>query len=56
MCTMDNRCAELGIDVRDRTEAIALIHDGTQCFGAVVRCLRTGELHTYLAKASYNFV
>jgi len=52
MCTMDNRCAELGIDVRDRTEAIALIHDGSQCFGAVVRCLRTGELHTYLAKAT----
>ncbi|EPR31396.1 succinate dehydrogenase or fumarate reductase, flavoprotein subunit [Alkalidesulfovibrio alkalitolerans DSM 16529] len=52
MCTMDNRCAELGIDVRDRSEAIALIHDGQQCYGAVVRCLRTGELHTYLAKAT----
>ncbi|EPR41435.1 succinate dehydrogenase or fumarate reductase, flavoprotein subunit [Desulfovibrio sp. X2] len=52
MCTMDNRCAELGIDVRDRTEAIALIHDGERCLGAIVRCLRTGELSAYLAKAT----
>ena len=52
MCTMDNRCAQLGIDVRDRSEAIALIHDGHTCLGAVVRCLRTGELMAYLARAT----
>jgi len=52
MCTMDNRCAQLGIDVRDRKEAIALIHDGGNCYGAVVRCLRTGELEAYISRAT----
>ncbi len=52
MCTMDNRCAQLGIDVRDRKEAISLIHDGETCYGAIVRCLRTGELEVYLSKAT----
>lgn len=52
MCTMDNKCAELGINVLDRKEAISLIHDGQQCMGAIVRCLRTGQLETYLAKAT----
>lgn len=50
--TMDNRAAQLGITVHDRTEAISLIHDGERCFGAVVRCLRTGELIVYLARAT----
>ncbi|SFI97967.1 fumarate reductase flavoprotein subunit [Desulfomicrobium apsheronum] len=52
MCTMDNKCAELGISVLDRKEAISLIHDGEKCMGAVVRCLRTGKLEVYLAKAT----
>ncbi len=52
MCTMDNKCAELGITVLDRKEAISLIHDGEKCMGAVVRCLRTGTLEVYLAKAT----
>jgi len=52
MCTMDNRCAELGIDVFDKKEAISLVHDGETCMGAVVRCLRTGELEVHLAKAT----
>ncbi|MGE4441047.1 MAG: fumarate reductase flavoprotein subunit [Desulfomicrobium sp.] len=52
MCTMDNKCAELGITVLDRKEAISLIHDGEKCMGAVVRCLRTGKLEVYLAKAT----
>ncbi len=51
MCTMDNKCAELGITVLDRKEAISLIHDGEKCMGAVVRCLRTGKLEVYQAKA-----
>jgi fumarate reductase flavoprotein subunit len=50
--TMDNRAMHKGVQVHDRTEAIALIHDGEQCKGAIVRCLRTGELRTYLAKAT----
>lgn len=47
--TMDNMVVQLGIDVHDRMEAISLIHDGTRCYGAVVRCLRTGKLFAYTA-------
>jgi len=50
--TVDNVCAKLGVEVHDKTESIALIQDGTTCFGAVARCLRTGELRVYLAKAT----
>ncbi len=35
-----------------RVEAVALIHDGDTCQGAIVRCLRTGKLKAYLAKAT----
>jgi fumarate reductase flavoprotein subunit len=41
-----------GIVVHERVEALALIHDGTRCFGAVVRDLVTGELAGYVAKAT----
>jgi fumarate reductase flavoprotein subunit len=51
MCTMDNRCAQAGVEVHDKTEAIALLQDGESCYGVVSRCLRTGELRVYLAKA-----
>jgi len=50
--TVDNVCAKLGVEVHDKTESISLIHDGVTCFGAVARCLRTGELRVYLAKAT----
>lgn len=50
--TMDNRAAQLGISVHDRSEAMSLIHDGTTCFGAIVRNLRTGELRAYIARAT----
>jgi len=50
--TMDNRAAQLGAQVHDRTEAVALIHDGKNCLGAVVRCLRTGELRAYVSRAT----
>ena len=33
-------------------EAISLIHDGVTCMGAVARCLKTGKLRVYLAKAT----
>lgn len=52
MCTMDNRCAQLGINVLDRKEAIALIHDGDNCLGAIVRCMRTGKLEIFQARAT----
>ncbi|MEG6505585.1 fumarate reductase flavoprotein subunit [Nitratidesulfovibrio sp. 1201_IL3209] len=50
--TMDNRAAQLGVTVHDRSEAVSLIHDGETCHGAIVRCLRTGELRAYLARAT----
>jgi len=40
------------IPVHERTEAIALIHDGGRCYGAIVRDLTTGELAAYVAKAT----
>jgi fumarate reductase flavoprotein subunit len=40
------------IPVHERTEAMALIHDGQRCYGAIVRNLMTGELLAYTAKAS----
>jgi len=49
---VDSEVARLGITVRDRTEAMALIHDGTRCTGVVARCLRTGEHFVVLAKAT----
>ncbi|MEW6540623.1 MAG: fumarate reductase flavoprotein subunit [Bacillota bacterium] len=48
---LDGMVLSLGITVHDRTEAVALIRDGEKCLGAVARCLRTGELRAYLAKA-----
>ncbi|MFU8821073.1 MAG: fumarate reductase flavoprotein subunit [Gammaproteobacteria bacterium] len=41
-----------GIVVHERAEALALIHDGKRCFGAIVRDLITGELAAYVAKAT----
>ena len=41
-----------GVQVHERKEALALIHDGKRCFGAVVRDLITGELSAYVAKAT----
>ncbi len=41
-----------GIPVHERKEAIALIHDGSRCYGAVVRDLISGELTAYVAKAT----
>jgi fumarate reductase flavoprotein subunit len=40
------------IPVHERVEAIALIHDGARCYGAIVRDLVTGALTAYVAKAT----
>lgn len=50
--TLDNVAVKSGVTVHDRVEAVSLIHDGDTCMGAVVRCLKTGELRAYLAKAT----
>jgi fumarate reductase flavoprotein subunit len=41
-----------GIPVLERQEALALLHEGDRCHGAVVRDLITGELTAYVAKAT----
>ncbi|MEJ2586159.1 MAG: fumarate reductase flavoprotein subunit [Deltaproteobacteria bacterium] len=50
--TLDNKVVELGVRVHDRMEAVSLIHDGQTCTGAIARCLTTGRLKAYLAKAT----
>jgi len=50
--TMDSVVLKLGITVHDRVEALSLIQDGSRCYGAIVRCLRTGELRVYAAKTT----
>ncbi len=49
---MDSVVTKLGVTVHDRMEAVSLIHDGRNCYGAVALCLRTGTLRPYLAKAT----
>jgi len=50
--TVDNRATQLGVQMHDRTQAEALIHDGENCFGAVARDLKTGKLRAYIAKST----
>jgi fumarate reductase flavoprotein subunit len=50
--TMSNQAIAAGIPVHERMEAIALIHDGERCCGAIVRNLMTGEILAYAAKAT----
>ncbi len=50
--TMDNRATQMGVQVHDRIEAVSMIHDGEACQGVVARCLKTGKLRVYLAKAT----
>src|SRR5262245_2747229 len=49
---MADRAIAESIPVHERTEALALIHDGGRCYGAVVRDLVTGELIAYVAQAT----
>ncbi|MEE4378712.1 MAG: fumarate reductase flavoprotein subunit [Candidatus Competibacteraceae bacterium] len=49
---MSDQAIADSIPVHERMEAIALIHDGDRCHGAIVRNLITGELVAYLARAT----
>jgi fumarate reductase flavoprotein subunit len=49
---MSDQAIADSIPVHERMEAIALIHDGSRCHGAIVRNLITGELVAYLARAT----
>ncbi|HRD97148.1 MAG TPA: fumarate reductase flavoprotein subunit [Rubrivivax sp.] len=50
--TVSDRAIAESIPVLERMEAIALIHEGDRCYGAVVRDLITGELSAHVAKAT----
>ncbi|MGF1642350.1 MAG: fumarate reductase flavoprotein subunit [Thiotrichales bacterium] len=49
---LGDRAIAESIPVHERMEALALIHDGARCHGAVVRNLTTGVLSAYLARAT----
>src|SRR6187455_2476218 len=49
---VSDRAIAESVAVHERMEAIALIHEGGRCYGAVVRNLATGELSAYVAKAT----
>jgi fumarate reductase flavoprotein subunit len=49
---MSDQAIAHAIPVHERMEALSLIHDGSRCYGAVVRNLVTGELTAYIAKAT----
>ncbi len=49
---MSDQAIAHAITVHERMEALALIHDGSRCYGAVARNLVTGELVAYVAKAT----
>ena len=41
--TLDSKCLQYGVEIHDRMQAEALIHDGERCMGAIVRSLRDGD-------------
>lgn len=47
-----NEAIKHNVNVEDRKEAIALIHEEGRCYGAIVRDLITGELCAYVAKGT----
>lgn len=49
---MDNKAHQDKIEVRERMEAVALIHENNRCYGAVARNLITGELVAYISKST----
>ena len=47
-----NEALKHNVDIRDRKEALSIIHEGGRCYGAIVRDLVTGELEAYVAKGT----
>jgi len=47
-----NEALKQDVDIRDRKEAVSLIHEDNRCYGAIVRDLITGELEAYVAKGT----
>ncbi len=49
---LDSEVVRMGINVRDRAEAVRLVHDGQRCKGIIARCLRTGRHFAIAARAT----
>jgi fumarate reductase flavoprotein subunit len=49
---MSDQAIAREIPVHERVEAMRLIHDGSRCYGVIVRDLKSGELTAYVAKAT----
>ncbi len=49
---MSDRSIKQEIEIHERIEATALIHEGERCVGCIARDLITGELIAYIAKAT----
>ena len=49
---MDNKAHQDKVEIHERLEAMALIHEHGRCYGAVARNLMTGELVAYVSKAT----
>ncbi|MBN7288850.1 MULTISPECIES: fumarate reductase flavoprotein subunit [Campylobacter] len=47
-----NEALKHNVEIHDRKEAIALIHENNRCYGAIVRDLVTGELVAYVSKGT----
>jgi fumarate reductase flavoprotein subunit len=47
-----NEALKHEVDIRDRKEALSLIHEDGRCYGAIVRDLITGELEAYVGKGT----
>ncbi len=47
-----NEALKHDVDIRDRKEALSLIHENGRCYGSIVRDLITGELEAYVAKGT----
>jgi len=49
---MDNKAHQDKVEIHERLEAMALIHEDGRCYGAVARNLMNGELVAYVSKAT----
>ncbi len=47
-----NRALKDNVEILERKELLSLIHDGSQCYGGVVRDLINGEIEAFVAKAT----
>ncbi|PAF42982.1 fumarate reductase flavoprotein subunit [Helicobacter sp. 11S03491-1] len=50
--TVANEAYKYGVDIRDRKEAVSIIYEDGQCYGAIVRDLITGEISAYISKGT----